>query len=215
MNERMLHPTTDILEAYAEGGLEAADGAVVHSHLLACHRCDSVVVEWRSLFHALAHLPRLAPSRGFAERVMARVRIAQPWHARATAAVTRLLPRSTRGWALAAAFLALPVLAGGTLMAWLLSKSYVTSHGLWVFTTDRIAAGIQALVTGVLTFLMQTDVAAWLARSFGTLFDAGGARGIGALAAVGAVLTLISAYVLYTNLFRTRDRDSTYGTFSI
>ena len=74
MNERMLHPTTEILEAFAEGGLDAADGAVVQSHLLGCHRCDSVVEEWRSVFYSLAQLPRLAPSRGFAERVMAHVR---------------------------------------------------------------------------------------------------------------------------------------------
>ena len=214
MNERMLHPTTETLEAYAGDGLDAADGAVVRSHLLACQRCENVVEEWRSLFQALASLPRFAPPVGFGDRVLAHVRIPQPWHARASAAAAGWLPGSTRGWALAAALLALPVLVGGTLLGWLLSKSYVTTHGLWVFTTDRIAAGIQSLVSSMLTFLMQTDVAAWLTRSFGTVVDAGGARGLGLLAVVGGGLTIVSIYVLYTNLFRSRNRDSNYVMFS-
>ncbi|MGH7553233.1 MAG: anti-sigma factor family protein [Longimicrobiales bacterium] len=214
MKERMLHPTTDNLEAYAEGLIDPADRAVIDSHLLGCPRCENLVEDCRSLFHSLRTLPRFVPSPGFADRVMARVRIAQPWHARAGVLITRFLPRTTRGWALAAAMLALPVLAGGILATWLLSKSYVTTHGLWVFATDRIASGIASLVLSALTFLMQTDVAAWLTRSFGTVLTTGGARGIGVLAGTSAILIIVSVWVLYTNLFRNPERESNYVTFS-
>jgi hypothetical protein len=210
----MYHPSPDNLEAFAEGILRPDDRAVVASHLLACHRCEGVVEDWRSLFHALSALPRFAPAVGFADRVMRRVRVRQPWHARAGAAFGRYLPHTTRGWALAAAFLALPVLAGGSFAAWLLSKSYVTTHGLWVFATDRFFGAAQSGVVGVTKFLMQTDIAAWLARSAGTVFSASGARGLGALAAASAVLIVLSAWILYTNLFRTPDRKSHYVTFS-
>ncbi len=214
MNERMLHPTTDSLEAYAEGVIGAADRAVVESHLIACSRCENLVEELHSLFHSLATLARFTPAAGFADRVMARVRIPRPWHARASAAVTRFLPHTTRGWALAAAMLALPILAGGALIVWLLSKPYVTTHGLWVFAADRILTGIGSLVLRTMTFLMQTDVAAWLTGSFESLVTANGARGIGLLACAAAMLIMASVWVLYTNLFRNPDRESTYVTFS-
>lgn len=214
MKHRMQHPTTDSLEAYAEGAIGLGHRATIETHLLGCPRCDAVVEEWRSLFHALAALPRFAPAANFASRVMAQVRIPLPWYARAADMVARVLPSTTRGWAILAAVLALPILAGGTFMAWLLSKSYVTTHGLWVFVTDRLATAAYALLTGAMTFLMQTDVVAWLAKSAETLVQTGGLRGIGALAAGGAVLIVISVWVLYTNLFRTSDQESTYVTYS-
>lgn len=210
----MLHPTTDNLEAYAEGVIGPADRAVIESHLISCPHCENQVEELRSLIHSLFSLPRFAPAAGFVDRVMARVRIPQPWHARASAALARLLPHTTRGWALAAAMLALPIVAGATLVVWILSKSYVTTHGLWVFAADRILTGISSVVLSALTFLAQTDIAAWLASSFETLLANNGARGIGLLAGAAAILIIVSVWVLYANLFRNRDRESTYVMFS-
>ena len=140
MREAGQHPTTESLESYAEGILSAADRAVVASHLMGCSRCEGEVEDWRALFQALSSLPRFSPALGFANRVMTHVRIPEPWHARATGWIERLLPKSTYGWAVAVVILALPVVAGGSLLAWLLSKSYVTAHGLWVFATDRFAS---------------------------------------------------------------------------
>lgn len=212
--EGMLHPTAESLEGYAEGKIGTADRATIASHLLGCQRCESAVEEWRSLFAALSALPRFAPAPGFTDRVMARVRLPRPWHARAAALAGQALPRSTRGWALIAALLALPILAGGSFMVWLLSKSYVTTHGLWVFVTDRFATAATRVIGSAATFIMQTDAMAWIAGGFDTLLASGGIRGVGALAAGGALLTALSAWVLYTNLFRAPDRDSNYVTFS-
>jgi anti-sigma factor RsiW len=207
------HPTTESLESFAEGTLPAADRAVVSSHLIGCMRCDNEVEEWRSLFHALASLPHFVPALGFANRVMAHVRIPEPWHARASGWVERLLPKSTYGWAVAVAILALPIVTGGSLLVWLLSKSYVTAHGLWVFATNRFASAASDLAGGALTTLMQTDGAAWLASNVDTVFGATGARGLGVLAAGAGMLTVLSAWVLYRNLFRNPNGKTNYASF--
>ena len=213
MRDAGQHPTTESLESYAEGSLSAGDQAVVASHLMGCSRCEAEVEDWRVLFQTLASMPHFSPALGFANRVMAHVRIPEPWHARATGWIERLLPRSTYGWAVAVVILALPVVAGGGLLAWLLSKSYVTAHGLWVFATDRFASAASDLAGGALTTLMQTDVAAWLASNVDTVFGATGPRGLGALAAGAGMLTFVSAWVLYRNLFRNPNGKTTYASF--
>lgn len=215
MNDPMRHPPAQSLEALAHGELDASDRVVLESHILGCPHCEGRVDELRSLFHALASLPGLAPPAGFVDRIMASVRVPRPWLVRASDSLARVLPRTTTGWALAAAFLALPIIAGGTFFTWLLSKSYVTTRGLWVFVTDSITAAFQGLLSNALTFVIQSQAAAWLADSVGSIIEAAGIRGIGALAATVSVLILTSIWVLYTNLIRTpHHQDSTHGTFS-
>jgi anti-sigma factor RsiW len=211
VREAARHPTSERLESYAEGTISAADRAVVASHLMGCSGCEAEVEDWRALLQALAALPRFAPALGFTNRVMAHVRIPEPWHARASAWIDRVLPKTTFGWAVAVAVLALPVVASGSLLAWLLSKSYVTAHGLWVFATNQFASAATDLAGGTMTTLMQTDIAAWLARTVEVALGATGARGFGALAAGASVLTMLSAWVLYRNLFRNPNGKTHYG----
>lgn len=214
MRDRQQHPTTERLEAFVEGSLARTEREVVASHLLSCPRCDADVEDWRAIFTALATLPRFAPALGFGNRVMAHVRIPEPWHSRASAWIDRLLPKSAFGWAAALAVLALPVIAGGSLLVWLLSKSYVTAHGLWVFATDRFSAAATRLAGSALTTVIESDLATWITTNITAVFGAAGVRGVGALAAGVAILTMLSIWVLYKNLFRTPNRESTYVTFS-
>jgi anti-sigma factor RsiW len=214
LKETNQHPAAERLEAYAESRLDGTTMSAVRSHLIGCPRCEAEVDDWRSMFAALATLPRFAPAAGFVHRVMAGVEVPRPWQAKASDMLVRVLPKTTRGWAATAALLALPILAGGTVMAWLLSRSYITTHGLWVFATDRFAATASKVAGGVVTSMMETDVAAWLVTSIGGFFGTAGVRGVGVLACAGAVLTLLSVWILYRFLFRTPHRDSTYVTFS-
>jgi hypothetical protein len=64
-----------------------------------------------------------------------------------------------------------------------------------------------------MTTLMQTDIAAWLARTFEIAFGAAGVRGFGALAAGAGMLTVLSAWVLYRNLFINPNGETTYARF--
>ena len=216
------HPTTERLEAYVEGLLVQGDRAVVESHLLGCPRCQLEVDEWLALFAALSDLPELTPSPNFADRVMAHVRISprRAWQeqtARAGAVLARLLPKSTWGWGVATALLALPVLLGGGVTAWLLSKPYVTTQTLWSYMSAMVVDGIRGFGSGLLSTIMQTDVVAWLVAQGGDLLSAAGTTGMGvggfALAAVGA--TTLSIWVLYRNLFRSPSKDSNYALFTV
>jgi anti-sigma factor RsiW len=207
------HPTADRLEALVEGNLVEGERVVVESHVVGCSRCQTEVEELRSLFGALARMQHFSPSLGFLERVMAHVRLPDPWYIRATQYLPRFAPRTSRGWAFASAFLALPLVGFGAIMLWLLSKPYVTGEGLIAFTVSEAGARITAAAAGVLSVMLHSDVTLFLARSMETLFS-NGLRGAGALAALFAGLTVLSAWVLYQNLIRNPTRRSDYASYS-
>lgn len=209
----MNHPPSERLEAFVEGTLDGNEHSFVESHLLACSRCEGEVEEWRSLFAVLRSLPHFVPAPGFATRVMAHVRIPEPWHERASRMLGRWIPRTTGGWAVAAALLALPVLAGAGMMAWLLSKSYITVHGLYVFATDQFASVAGHAAQGAFNGFLETSLAGWATQLFAS-FQTAGAREVGVLALAGALLTVISVWVLYRYLFRPSDGNVNHVTFS-
>ena len=68
------HLTPDELVLWAEGLLPAARAL----HLSDCPNCLATAERERSFFLQLARLERLAPSEGFADRVMSKVRIPTP-----------------------------------------------------------------------------------------------------------------------------------------
>lgn len=219
MSEAIIHPTAEKLQGYVEGLLDEAERAVLASHFADCTACQTEVEEWRALFAMIATLPQHAPARGFANRVMAHVSLPDPWYVRVAARVGAQLqlftPRTTRGWAVASACMALPLFVFGTIAAWLLSKPYVTPNGLLAFTIDRGQAGLGSLAQGTFVALMQSDLALFVARALETMTNAGlGATG--ALAAAIAMATALSAWVLYQNLFRTTTtrENHTYASYS-
>src|SRR5437763_16051604 len=68
------HLTPAEVEQWAQGLLPAAR----ELHLAQCGGCRAVADRERTLFRALAQLPRFAPEVGCAERVMAKVKIPTP-----------------------------------------------------------------------------------------------------------------------------------------
>jgi len=215
----MYHPTTDRLEAFVEGGLDEAERVVVESHLLGCPRCETEVEEWRSLFATLSTLTHFEPKPGFADRVMAGVRYVPraAWQERAAQVgemLTRIAPKTSFGWAMATALMALPALLGGGAVAWLLQKDYVTPRGLWTMATTWAVEGVQGIGSTVVTAIMQTDVAIWATERMTAFIGTAGVSGIGVIAAVGGGATLLSIWILYRNLFRTSARESHYVSYS-
>jgi hypothetical protein len=223
------HPTADRLEAFVEGSLSAADGAVLESHLQGCPVCQTAVDEWRALFAALEGLPNFEPADGFAERVMARVRLhrsAPAWKlavaqaslqkqaARAGALLDRILPKTTFGWAMATAFLALPFLLGAALVAWVMSRSYITPVSLWAFFSDQAVEGARSVGGAAVSAALQTEVAAWFMAQATSVLGTSGITGLGVIIAMAGVATMLSIWVLYRNLFRTPTRESNYASYS-
>lgn len=212
MSHRSDHPGTERLQAFVEDSLDESRHAAVESHVSVCTECRAEVEELRSLFTVLSDLPSFAPSAGFADLVMAKVRVRQPAFAGAGAWVERVVPHTTRGWAAAAALLALPVLGTTLLVTWLMSQPGVTPQGLWTlasgFTVDALSSGWQwawARFAG-------TTLAAWLGEAAGLAQTVG--RGeIGLAAVMFAMLTAGSTYVLYQNLFRPDERRTQHATY--
>jgi hypothetical protein len=68
------HLTQDEVQLWAEGLLPAARAL----HLADCRPCLEVAERERSFVIELSRLPQLAPREGFADRVMARVRLPTP-----------------------------------------------------------------------------------------------------------------------------------------
>ncbi|MEO5510904.1 MAG: hypothetical protein ABIS27_09745 [Longimicrobiales bacterium] len=216
---RLQHLKGDELQTFVEGGVQEGDRAMIESHLVACLRCRSEVEEWRSLFTALSSLPHFDPMSGFADRVLAGLHAshataAAPWYVRAGQRAGRIVPKTTKGWALAAAFLALPVVSGSLFLAWLMSHAYVTPRTLWAFGTDRGAHALEGLGSGAISWLMKTDVIAWAVTMSVHVVQQVGMSGVGALLAGAALATCVSIWVLYRNLFRSPTREASYVSFS-
>jgi anti-sigma factor RsiW len=226
----MYHPTGDRLEAFVEGSLDQAELVVVESHLLGCTHCQAQVEEWRALFSALAGLPQLEPSAGFADRVMAGVNVVQQvkrraaWEgvwssvsrqaAAAASAAGGMLPKSTFGWSLATGLLALPIVVSAALLAWLTSSTNLTLQALLAYAGSQLMDGLRAAGTTAVTAAVQTDVAAWLVAQAGLLLENAGTAGIGGLLAAACGATVLSVWVLYRNLFRTPTRETNHATYS-
>jgi len=219
MNDPILHPAAERLQAFVENTLDGGDRAVVESHLLSCPSCQGEVEEWRSLFAMLSAMPRLDPSPHFVDLVMKQVRLPDPWYVRAAARVGQQLqvftPRTTRGWAFATACMSLPVAIFGALTMWLLSKPYITPQGLVAFAWDRAHNFVSGSANATFAGVMQSDLALYAVRGVEALTKAGlGATG--ALIFGIAVSIALSAWFLYQNLFRTASKreDHDYVSYS-
>jgi anti-sigma factor RsiW len=207
------HPTADRLEAYVERNLDGGDEAVVRSHLATCSRCQVEVAELQSLFEALSGLPQLSPSTGFADRVMVGVRVRRPLYDRVADWVEGFLPTTNRGWALAAAAVAAPVLTSTVLVWWILSQPGVSAQALAVVGVGM--AG-EALGTGwawLWTAFAGSSLAAYL-TALANLAASVGRGGLGLAAVMFATFTFGSIYVLYENLFRTNARRTEHASYT-
>lgn len=74
MTELTLHLTTDEIELWSQGLLPAARAL----HLSECSLCRVEAERERKVMLALVQLPHFAPTAGFADRVMAQVKVPTP-----------------------------------------------------------------------------------------------------------------------------------------
>jgi hypothetical protein len=211
--EQNFHPESGQLQDFIEGSLEKSSAVVLESHVLGCSQCQREVAELRSVFTALARMERFSPGLGFANRVMAQVKLPEPWYSRAGQWAAGLAPRTTRGWAFAGGLLALPLIGMGTLMLWVLSKPYVTGEGLIAFALKQSGHTLTAFARNALSTIIQSDITLLLTRLAESVLSAGLA-GAGAVVALFAGMVALSSWILYQNLIRTPTRRSNYASYS-
>ena len=64
----------------------------LRAHAATCERCAAELEAARAVVEALDRLPHFSPSPMFADRVMARTQVFQPWHVAALDSVRRYVP---------------------------------------------------------------------------------------------------------------------------
>lgn len=218
MNDPILHPTADRLQAFTEETLAEAERAVVASHVQTCEACQGEVEEWRSLFSVLATLPHYDPSPHFADLVMSGVTLPDPWYVRAAARVSAQLqvftPKTSRAWAFAGAAMSMPIMLFGALTMWLLSKPYVTPQSLYSFAAERLHNFASGTASNTMASVLQSNLALYAFRALARIADAGLGTA-GALALGIAMLIALSAWFLYQTLFRktTKREDHDYASY--
>ncbi|MEN9816816.1 MAG: hypothetical protein RLZ32_696 [Gemmatimonadota bacterium] len=140
MTNRHLRPDEfDLLLDHEEGfGV-----APLRQHVEGCPTCRAELSAQQAVVAALDTLPDLAPSAGFANRVMAEVPVFEPWHAALSRSVTPLVP-ATR-WAQLAAGMAAAVGLGGVTAGatWVLARADMAVL-LAQFGVDRLRGELQA-----------------------------------------------------------------------
>lgn len=202
-NQEAMHPKAERLEAYVEGSLPEAARSELAAHLLTCGRCRTAVEQWELLFDALASVPHVAPAAYFAERVLAGVRVRRAWPARIAAWLEHRLPRTNRGWAMAAAVAFLPVGLATALAAWVLSRPWLDAQGLWAFMRDRAVEGMAGWLARTLEALATETGAANVLHAFSTSLNGVGFAEVGLGLALIATAVALSFLILYRNVIRT------------
>ncbi len=93
MNRHLLPEEIDLLLDNEEGfGM-----APLRQHLDGCPSCQERLDALARVVHALESLPHLHPAPLFADRLMTRVEVYQPWHVAARDFMGRLIPESSAG----------------------------------------------------------------------------------------------------------------------
>ena len=177
MNHRHLLPNEIDLLVDGEAGFGVAP---LRAHVEQCEGCRAQVEAAREIAAMLDQVPHLAPSIGFADRVMAEVPVFVPWHVAARDAVSAWIPQS-RPLRLVAAGVATS-LAGLVTLAtlWIVARGDVA-----VFALGAVASRVRDAVGTAL----QDAAVALLGEGFITAIGQTGRVGV----AIGVAAFLLTA----------------------
>ncbi len=211
MPARAGHPAGDCLQDFVEGLLPARRAARVRAHLDSCPACAAEEAAWRATFARLGHLDRLAPADGFADQVMAHVRVPAPvprrvpeWR-RALGWARGLVPQTRRAWAAVSGVAVTPAVTLGLLVWTLASHPTLTAGALASFVWWKASA---------LAVLAWEAVASRALESTGLfdVFSFFGSFALSPAALAGGLValsfgTVAATWVLYRNLFTPQSGD--------
>jgi anti-sigma factor RsiW len=215
------HLSPERIQDLLDGSLGGRGQRRAEGHLAACGSCQQTLESWQGVFSELETLAELAPSEGFSERVMARVRVrapvptvrvplaariraisaaAVPSELLASASVwaRRFMPQRGRTWAFVASIAAAPtlLLAGAAVYLFsnpLLTPGYLASYLWW-----RVSGAASGVLAQAGALAVQT---ADVLRSNAAVDAVAGSAG--ALMLAGIVFTALmglSLLVVYRNL---------------
>ena len=193
-------PPASPFDAILDGRLTTRQAAALSSLAARDAEAARVLAGWRRLGRELLRLPEFAPSDGFADRVMARVRLpeAPPSRAGALVRLRSLLPRRQERLA-AASGIAFGPTAAVAGMAYLLfaNNPLVTLGNLGSFLWNKGQDAFLGVSQGLI------DAGVGIPAAPGGFAGMVSAPAIAASLLLVGGLTLASAWILYRNIFRT------------
>lgn len=161
MHHRHLQPNEIDLLLDGDAGFGLAP---LKAHVRGCAHCQGELDAARRVVELLDDLPHFAPPPLFAERVMSRVQLFEPWHVTLRDSVLRAVPRSRPARALAA--------VGGLTMALLVSVGAVALLGRldvvlfgWQFAVGRARTAVVSMVGDAVSALFGDAAVGVLTRS--------------------------------------------------
>lgn len=213
------HIPPGILQDFVDGLLPARAIARVRTHVGSCTHCAGEVDAWRHVVARLDTLDRLAPSDGFAERVMhgfalapSRAVAALSIRSRVLAVARRLVPQTREAWAALSGAAVTPVVVVGLVAYAVFSHPTLTLGSLASFAWWQISDLLTGAGSGLTVTLVQMSEMFGIGSLIQTLAAAP------LLVASGVVVyslgSALALRVLYKNLFANRPRPGRYAHVS-
>jgi len=205
------HPAGDRLQDFVEGLLPGRQAARVRAHLESCPGCASDAAAWNATFAQLGRLERLSPFDGFADRVMAQVRVPTPVPARvpewrrALAWARGLVPQTREAWAAVSGVAVTPAVTLGLVLWTVFSHPALTPGALASFMWWKASALGTLAWEAVASRALQSAGLFEVYSFFGSLAWSP-AKTAGAFAAL-SLGTMAATWVLYRNLFTRHPED--------
>lgn len=177
MDHRHLLPNEIDLLVDGDAGFGVAP---LRAHLDDCGECRARVEELRLVANALDALPHFAPRHQFADGVMAKVQVIEPWHVALAESAKRLVPESPSMRVLAGvgAGLAAVTVSGSAL--WLGFRADLATWAFNLFLDrgrETVLAGAGEVAAGALGATASTAGSSLGVLAIGTLLLAASALG--------------------------------------
>jgi hypothetical protein len=177
MQHRHLHPNEIDLLLDGEVGFNVTP---LRAHVDDCADCRARLSEAKVVTSALDNLPRYAPSSAFANRVLSRVQVVEPWHVALTSTALRFVPKSRPMRVVMAASTAAIALG-------------VSSAAVWLAFRTDVALYLAGLANERIRFAVTSGLASFARTVFGPgAADALGSSSPAALA-VGVAIVVVAA----------------------
>jgi len=203
------------IQDYLENLLPAQPAARLEAHLASCASCRDEVKGWATLLGSFEPLRHVAPSPGFAERVMAQVMVPAPipirvggWlflPGRAMAWARSLLPTSRHGWAVAGGVASAPTITMAALFYLVFSRPLLTPGTFASYVLWKASTFWGMFFSALSSRVIESATLMWAYSLLETLAQSPLLLGVG-----GLVFSLLSAgalWVLYRNLIVTLSDD--------
>lgn len=209
-------------QEYLEELVPERQRARMEAHLEGCGRCDRELETWRGLLARLESLPAFQPSPGFAEGVMARVRLGDApapaltpsrIAARVAGWLRKVTPGTRKGWAVASGVALAPTVALGTILYTVFSHPLLTPGSLTAFLGWKVGDLTRAVGSWAFDQVVGSATALHALSAVDAMTAAPAVVAGGGVLLAG--LTMAATWILYRNLISTPPGDGSYAHASV